>query len=81
KFFNYPVKITEENAAAQHRIALELVAVLRLLCCLLIAYLVYGIVLAAMSGGSSINMWVIGGFLLAIFGSIIYFARAAKMAA
>ncbi|MEM9261180.1 MAG: DUF1648 domain-containing protein [Bacteroidota bacterium] len=81
KFFNYPVKITEENAAAQHRIALEMVAILRLLCCLMIAYLVYAIVLAAMSGGSSINMWVMGGFLVAIFGSIIYFTRAAKMAA
>lgn len=81
KLFNYPVKITEENAAIQHRIALDLVAIMRLLCCLMIAYLVYAIVWAARSGGSSINMWVLGGFLLAIFGSIIYFTRAAKLAA
>lgn len=81
KFFNYPVKITEENAAAQHGIALEMVAILRLLCCLMIAYLTYAIVLAAMAGGSSINMWVMGGFMIAIFGSIFYFTRAAKMAA
>lgn len=73
KWFNYPVKITETNAAEQHRIALQLIAVLRLVVNLLFAWIIYSLVFAALKGGGTLNMWVLAGFLLAVFGPIIYF--------
>ncbi|MEL7159577.1 MAG: DUF1648 domain-containing protein [Bacteroidota bacterium] len=81
KYFNYPVDITEANAARQHRIALQMIAVLRLVCCLLIAYLVYAIVRAAQTGSSALSLVAMGLFLVGIFGSIIYYYREAKLAA
>ncbi len=70
RWFNYPVKITEENAAIQHAISLELVATMRAVLCLMIAYLVFAIIRSAQMEMSMLNMWFFGSFLLALFGAI-----------
>lgn len=67
---NYPVTVTEENAAEQHRIALQLIALLRVVCCLMIAYLCYAIVRSAQTESSQLNMWLFGGLLVTLFGVI-----------
>ncbi|MEO0734489.1 MAG: DUF1648 domain-containing protein [Bacteroidota bacterium] len=80
KHFNYPVAITEENAARQHAIALEMVAVLRTVCCLLIAYLVYAIIRAAQTGNGSLGALAMSFFIVGIFGPIAYYMWKAKLA-
>ncbi len=79
-WFNYPVKITEENAAAQHEIALQILALMRLVTTLMFAWISYSMVMAALNGGGMINRWILGGFMLAIFGPIIYFTVEANKA-
>lgn len=68
--FNYPVTITEENAARQHRIALDLLAYMRAIVCLLLSYLVFAIVESALAEESRLDMLVMGGFMVALFGVI-----------
>lgn len=70
RWFNYPVPITEANAAVQHKIALELVAIMRAVVCLLLAYLVFALVRSAQLGTSMLNMWFFGGLILALMGAI-----------
>lgn len=70
KWFNYPVPITEANAAVQHKIALELVALMRAITCLMLAYLVFALVRSAQLGTSMLNMWFFGGLILALFAAI-----------
>lgn len=68
--FNYPVAITEENAFEQHRIALQILAAVRLVVCLLLAYLAYAIVRSALAEQSLLNPWVMGGMMALLFGVI-----------
>lgn len=70
KWFNYPVTITEENAAEQHRIGLWSMALIRVITCLMLAYIVFAIVQSAVAEESRLNMAVLSGFLIALFGSI-----------
>jgi uncharacterized membrane protein len=80
KWFNYPVTITEENAARQHEIALQLIAVVRLVTCLIFSFIAYSIVKTALAGEGMINMWIMGIFIIALFGSIGYFTWQANKA-
>ncbi len=73
RWFNYPVKITEANAAKQHEIALQLLAVMRLVCCLGLAYMVYAVVLTALNGEGRLSVFGLVLFLLAVFLPIGYF--------
>jgi uncharacterized membrane protein len=80
KWFNYPVKITEENAAMQHKIALQMIGVIRLIICLMFSFIVYSIVKAALADEGQLNMWIMGLFLMLLFGSIGYYTwRANKV--
>jgi len=78
KWFNYPVNITEENAARQHEIALQLIATTRLVVCLMLSSIAYSIVKTALADEGMINMWIVGLFFIALFGSIAYFTWWAK---
>ncbi|SEQ80070.1 DUF1648 domain-containing protein [Neolewinella agarilytica] len=80
KWFNYPVAITEENAAAQHRIALQLVAVMRLIITLMLSWLTYEIVATTQKGSGTLNRWILGGSMVALFGAIIYYMMEANKA-
>jgi uncharacterized membrane protein len=79
-YFNYPVTLTEDNAEEQHRIALKTVALVRLVCCLMISYIIYAIVRSAVTEASQLNMWVMGGFLMLLFAGIGYNMLLAKKA-
>ena len=70
KWFNYPVTITEGNAAEQHRIALGLVAIVRVIVCLMFAYLIFALVRSAQLQTSMLNMWFLGGLMLVLFAAI-----------
>lgn len=69
-WFNYPVPIHEENAVEQHRIALQLLARMRFVMCLMLSYLIYALVRSAQEQASMLNIWVLGSFLLVLFGTI-----------
>ncbi|MTB49831.1 DUF1648 domain-containing protein [Lewinella sp. W8] len=73
RWFNYPVRITEENAAEQHRIALLTVAVVRTVCCLMFAYITYAMVRSAVTGNNVFSTTVMISFLVLMFGGIIYY--------
>ena len=78
QWFNYPVKITEENAAEQHRIALTTVALVRTICCLMFAYITYAMVRSAVTETNVFSLPVMVAFLVALFGGIIYYALKAS---
>ncbi|MBC6993230.1 DUF1648 domain-containing protein [Neolewinella lacunae] len=78
RWFNYPVKITEANAARQHEISLQLLAVMRLVCCLGLAYLVYAVVLTSLDGQGYLSITGLALFLLAVFLPIGYFLWLAR---
>jgi len=80
KWFNYPVTITEENAAAQHGIALQLIAVMRLIITLMLSWLTYEIVITTQKGGGMLNLWILGGSIVVLFGAIIYYMMEANKA-
>lgn len=68
--FNYPVTITEENAARQHQIALDLIAYIRIIVCVLLSYLVFAVVQSALSGESRLENVAVFGVMVALFGVI-----------
>jgi uncharacterized membrane protein len=78
EWFNYPVRITEENAAEQHRIALTIVAIIRTISCLMFAYITYAMVRSAITESSVFNIWVMIAFMAVMFGGIIHYALKAS---
>lgn len=71
--FNYPVGITEENAAAQHRIALELLAVVRMICALLLFVVTYFVVATAASGENKFSEPIFWLLMVGLFAAIGYY--------
>lgn len=80
KWFNYPVTITEENAAAQHKIALQMIAVIRLITTLMLSWLTYEIITTIQKGSGTLNMWILGGSMVVLFAAIIYYMMEANKA-
>jgi len=58
-WFNYPVKITAENAARQYGLAVRMIRLLKALVMLLFAYLVWGTINVANGGSDGLNNWVL----------------------
>ena len=66
--YNVPlVKVTEENAERQQQINQSLAAQVRLITCVLLAYLSYTTVLAAVEGRGQLDMGVFWGLLGLLF--------------
>lgn len=65
--FNYPVKITPENAEHQYRLATRLIRMLKVAVLLLFTYLCWEMMQGALRGKAELNpvlMWaVLGGFV------------------
>ena len=74
--YNYPVKITEENAAAQYRLAVFLMDSMKALIMAMFAYLVFAMVDGARTGASNIGLpvWIFLGAIGAL--CVWYFFRA-----
>lgn len=65
--FNSSVPTTEENKVARRKIGLGLVAQLRLVICILIAYLSYAAALSASSGVEKFDVRVLIGLIAVLF--------------
>lgn len=58
-WFNFPVKITAENAARQYGLAVRLIRLLKAMVTVLFAYLVWGTIHVAHGGSDGLNSWVL----------------------
>jgi len=65
--FNYPVPVTEKNAAIQHRIALELIAHVRLIICILLAYVAYSSAKGASGDQQGFEPNIFWGLMVLLF--------------
>jgi uncharacterized membrane protein len=75
--FNYPVKITEENAIRQYRNAQRVVRVLNLIVSLTFAYLTYRIIQIALGEATAIGWWLLPLLLVTILlVAVAYWRRA-----
>jgi uncharacterized membrane protein len=71
--FNYPTKITEENAFEQYQFATRLMRFLNSIISAFLAYITYGIVQTALGNQSGLNGNYLWLFLLLIFGAMAYY--------
>jgi hypothetical protein len=72
-WFNYPVKITPENAAIQYRLGTRLVSGLKAFIMLLFAYLVLGTIRIAGGEWQGLHWWILPIVLVVSLGNIFYF--------
>ena len=73
--FTYPVSVTPTNAVEQHRIGLDILAQVRLVCCLLLAYLTYVVTLIGARGedaASITGLYLLLGLLFVVIGWGLY---------
>ena len=68
--FNYPVKITDENALRQYRIATRLIRILKLLSIASLTWINYQIIRVALNQTSGLGTYYLLIFLLTVFGAI-----------
>lgn len=77
QIYNYPVRITEENAARQYAIALALMRRLKLEIVWLVAYGQWATFQVALGRARGIASWLMPVFLAAIVGtSVLYLVQA-----
>lgn len=79
--FNYPVKITEENAEKQYNIATQAIRVLKVLIAFMFAYITYTSVKTALgvrNGLDLIFMFIMIGLIMATVILMIYKSFANK---
>lgn len=71
--FNYPTKITAENALTQYQSATRLMRLLNAIITLFMAYITYGMVQTALGNQSGLDSNAIWIFMAAIFGITGYY--------
>jgi uncharacterized membrane protein len=71
--YNYPVTITEANAAFQYRLATRLMRMLKAVLLLIFSFLGYKIVVIAAGKGSGLGKSFLPVFLLLTFGIIVFY--------
>ncbi|MCF8372563.1 MAG: DUF1648 domain-containing protein [Bacteroidales bacterium] len=77
--FNYPGKITDENALRQYTLATRLLRGINTIIACFFLYISYQIIQSSMEEGRGFGSWPVILFLLLILGlTIIYFIRARK---
>jgi uncharacterized membrane protein len=77
--FNYPVKITEENAARQYHNAQRVVRVLNVVVSLTFAYLSYRIIQIALGQAVGIGWWFLPLLLVVILVVMVFYWRQARV--
>lgn len=70
KIFNFPVEVTEKNAAALYRLGREMSVVLKTLMALIFSYLQFQTVEAAQNAHIGLGGWFLPVTLVLMFGSI-----------
>lgn len=77
QIYNYPWKITEENAARQYLLARQFLVALKTEIVILFAYIEWQTFEVALGHGQGLHVWFLPVFLVVIFGSIaLYFIKA-----
>ncbi|MBW1298626.1 DUF1648 domain-containing protein [Aquimarina litoralis] len=71
--FNYPSKITKENALGYYKNSTKLVRALNLIIAWSFAYVLYGSIQVAIGNYHGIGNWFLPIFVGALFGIIIFF--------
>lgn len=71
--FNYPIEITEENAAFQYKNAVRMINVLATLITCAFAYITFAMIQVALGNQQSLGTAFIIVFLLLIFGTMGYY--------
>ncbi len=71
--FNYPVKITPDNAEYQYRLATRMMRLLNLALVLMFGAITWGTVHSAKSGNSDVILWVLPFALIITFVPIVYY--------
>lgn len=71
--FNYPVTITEENAARQYRYARDLIIYMKMEVAICFGYIQDSILRAALNQVQGLGIWFLPLFLVLIFGTVGYY--------
>jgi uncharacterized membrane protein len=75
--FNYPVRITDENAQRQYLLALSLLVWLKAEVCWLFAFIVRQQILVALGYSQQFSMELVWGIIVLIFGTVgVYLLKA-----
>ena len=72
--FNYPVKITKENAEKQYKLAIRLLRTLKLVIIVLFAFITYASMKTALGEFAGVGVYFLPVFLFIILGVIGYYA-------
>lgn len=75
QYFNYTVKITEENAEKQYRNARLMILIMNLEILVYMLYTDIGSIFVALGKSSTLSLVSLPIFLVVLFGSMIYFIR------
>ena len=73
QYINYPVAITPENQERQHANMINMLEVMRLVCCLVFTYIIYAIIYTTIGRMQGLGSWFIWATLGAILLPIGYF--------
>lgn len=77
--FNFPGRITPENAMRQYTLAIRLLRVLKIVIVLLFFFISLSVVQVATGQSTGLGLWFLPVFLSAVFGPlIVYFIVAAR---
>ncbi|MFQ5447690.1 MAG: DUF1648 domain-containing protein [Saprospiraceae bacterium] len=79
--YNYPVKITGENAVRQYLIAVRMIRMLKAIIAVIFTFITYKMIATALGETEGLGSYFIVVFLVAVFGPIgYYFVRAGRKA-
>jgi len=79
RWYNYPLRITEENRERQYRLARDLIVWMKAAILGMFAHLTVAIVRAALGESAGLGAWTVPLWLVVIFGLLgVYFKRALR---
>lgn len=71
--FNFPAKITEQNAFYQYQLATRFIRFLNLIIAIMFAYLFASMIQSALGNAGGLSVWLLPLFMIALFGAIIVY--------
>ena len=71
--YNYPVKITAENAAEKFLIARKMVNFIKFIIVAFFVYMSFNMVYTGMGNQSLINIWFLAAFLAGLLAPVVYY--------
>lgn len=71
--FNYPTKITLENAESKYRNAMQMIRWMKLIILVMFIYLTWMMVQVGLGKTESLHSWFVWVFITVIMGTVVYF--------